>query len=81
MLLLGLALGALHLLDALDDMVCGLLVRLLSHEFLDVQHRLLTGGVLVVAHRHIVVSGARVERGLHIDVLVWGRRVLDEGVA
>ena len=81
MLLLGLALGALHLLDALDDTLCGLLVRLLSHEFLDVQHRLLTGGVLVVAHRHIVVSGARVERSLHIDVLVWGRRVLDEGVA
>ena len=80
MLLLGLALGALHFLEALDDILCGLLVRPIFHEFLDVQHRLLTGGVLVVAHRHVVVSGARVERGLHIDVLVWGRRVLDEGV-
>jgi hypothetical protein len=82
LLFLGLPLRALHcLLDTLDYILGWLLVRLVLDKLLDVEDCLLPGGVLVVAHGHVVVRGARVETRLHIDVLVWGVRVLNEGVA
>ena len=81
LLFLCLTLSGLDLLDTLVYISGSVLIWLVLLELDLVQMRLLNGSILVVAHCNIVLSSAREEFGLHIDVLIGSHRVLHEGVS